>query len=147
MSEKDLKAAAFNLLVANPSMSEVFMASNGQGFADKHDAEVMNDKLGLRGKEGGAVKVKREGNEEAIEALAAEVAEAHEKAVAASRVEQARIREEKKALKAAKKLNRKGADTGIGDEALKTENAELKARIAELEKKPAAKKAAPKKDK
>lgn len=65
-NEKDLKAAGIELLASNASMSEVFMAKNGQGFASKHDAEVANAGLGFKGAEGAAYKVVRSGNDKAI---------------------------------------------------------------------------------
>lgn len=127
-------------MATNSEMEEVFMAQDGQGFADAHSAEDWNNRLGFKGKEGGAVKVKREGNEKAIEAILEEINEAHEKAVAASLVEMAKIREEKKALKAAKIANRKGEKVSIGgdDSALQAalaENEKLKAKLAALEAK------------
>lgn len=160
----DLKAAGIGLLAANPGMDQVYMAADGQGFADKHDAEVRNDALGLKGKDGAAIKVRRAGNEKAIEAEVLALQEAHEAAVAASLVELAKIREEKKALKEAKKANRKGERVSVGStqvlevsmedakaeidakieeakvilaeaEAIKAENEALKAQLAELESK------------
>lgn len=135
---KDLKAEGLSLLAANSGMEEVYMTKDGQGFADAHSAEDWNNKLGFKGKEGGPVKVARSGNEKAIKELAEEIAEAHEKSVAASLEEQAKIREEKKALKEAKKANRKGERVDVGGdnaalEAALSENEKLRARIAELE--------------
>lgn len=138
MSENDLKAEGLSLLAANSGMSDVYMAKNGQGFADKHDAIVMNNKLGFKGKEEGAVKVSRSGNEKAIAALVEAIEQAHQEALEASLAEQDRLREEKKRIKNAKELNRRGLDIGMGEsnEALNlalAENEKLKTKIAELE--------------
>lgn len=108
LNDKELKQAGIALLATNPQHDELFMAKDGQGFPSRHDAEVFNSSIGFKGKEGEPLVVTRKGNEDAIEKLAAAEAKAHEKAVASSLAEQAKLREEKAALKQALKDLNKG---------------------------------------